>query len=91
MLTLSMSPQCREPDAATRVSELLKYQGQHALLRELQRWSVPPFPVSGHDLRRAGVSSGKEIGALLQQLRDQWKKSGYRMEKEELLSFIKKT
>ncbi|KAM5313459.1 CCA tRNA nucleotidyltransferase 1, mitochondrial isoform 1-T2 [Glossophaga mutica] len=82
---------CREPDAAARVSELLKYQGQHALLRELQRWSVPPFPVSGHDLRRAGVSSGKEIGALLQQLRDQWKKSGYRMEKEELLSFVKKT
>ncbi|XP_054450723.1 CCA tRNA nucleotidyltransferase 1, mitochondrial [Pteronotus mesoamericanus] len=81
---------CREPDAAARVCELLKYQGQQALLRELQRWSVPPFPVSGHDIRRAGVSSGKEIGALLQQLREQWKKSGYQMEKEELLSFIKR-
>lgn len=81
---------CREPDAAARVAELLKYQGERALLRELQRWSAPPFPVSGHDLRRAGVSSGKEIGALLQQLRDQWKRSGYRMEKEELLSFVRK-
>lgn len=86
-----MWPQCREPDAAARVAELLKYQGQHALLRELQGWSVPPFPVSGHDLRRAGVSSGKEIGVLLQQLRDQWKSSGYRMDKEELLSFVRKT
>ncbi|XP_036905434.1 CCA tRNA nucleotidyltransferase 1, mitochondrial isoform X2 [Sturnira hondurensis] len=81
---------CREPDAASRVSELLKYQGQHALLRELQHWSPPSFPVSGHDLRRAGVSSGKEIGALLQRLRDQWKESGYRMGKEELLSRIER-
>ncbi|XP_013216481.2 CCA tRNA nucleotidyltransferase 1, mitochondrial [Ictidomys tridecemlineatus] len=81
----------REPDAAARVCELLKYQGEHGLLREMQCWSVPPFPISGHDIRKVGISSGKEIGALLQQLREQWKKSGYRMEKEELLSHIKKT
>ncbi|EPQ17453.1 CCA tRNA nucleotidyltransferase 1, mitochondrial [Myotis brandtii] len=81
----------REPDAAARVWELLKYQGQPGLLRDLQQWSVPSFPVSGHDIRKAGISSGKEIGALLQQLRDQWKKSGYQMEKDELLSHIKKS
>lgn len=81
----------REPDATARVCELLKYQGEHALLKEMQQWSVPPFPVSGHDIRKVGISSGKEIGALLQQLREQWKKSGYQMEKDELLSYIKKT
>lgn len=47
--------------------------------------------MSGHDLRKEGVSSGREIGALLQQLRAQWKKSGYQMDKEELLSSIRKT
>ncbi|KAI2527960.1 CCA tRNA nucleotidyltransferase 1, mitochondrial isoform 2 [Homo sapiens] len=81
----------REPDATTRVCELLKYQGEHCLLKEMQQWSIPPFPVSGHDIRKVGISSGKEIGALLQQLREQWKKSGYQMEKDELLSYIKKT
>ncbi|XP_028628830.1 CCA tRNA nucleotidyltransferase 1, mitochondrial isoform X2 [Grammomys surdaster] len=81
----------REPDATARVCELLKYQGEHGLLKEMQQWSVPPFPVSGHDIRKVGISSGKEIGALLQQLREQWKKSGYQMEKDELLSYIKKT
>ncbi|KAL2803497.1 CCA tRNA nucleotidyltransferase 1, mitochondrial isoform 2 [Daubentonia madagascariensis] len=80
----------REPDASTRVCELLKYQGEHCLLKEMQQWSIPPFPVSGHDIRKVGISSGKEIGALLQQLREQWKKSGYQMEKDELLSYIKK-
>ncbi|KAM4821050.1 CCA tRNA nucleotidyltransferase 1, mitochondrial [Thomomys bottae] len=81
----------REPDASARVCELLKYQGEHGLLKDMERWSIPPFPVSGHDIRKVGISSGKEIGALLQQLREHWKKSGYQMEKEELLSYIKKT
>lgn len=92
-LRLSSVPacaQCREPDAKARVCELLKYQGEPSLLEEMQGWSIPPFPVSGHDLRKAGIVSGKEIGALLQQLRNQWKKSGYQMEKDELLSYIQK-
>nr|XP_003217863.3 PREDICTED: CCA tRNA nucleotidyltransferase 1, mitochondrial [Anolis carolinensis] len=80
----------REVDATSRICELLKYQGEEGLLHEMQQWSVPTFPVSGHDIRRTGISSGKEIGVLLQELRDQWKKSGYRMEKEELLSYVKK-
>ncbi|XP_029773904.1 CCA tRNA nucleotidyltransferase 1, mitochondrial isoform X1 [Suricata suricatta] len=81
----------RESDAMTRVCELLKYQGEHRLLEQMQQWCIPPFPVSGHDIRKVGISSGKEIGALLQQLREQWKKSGYQMEKDELLSYIKKS
>ncbi|XP_034962495.1 CCA tRNA nucleotidyltransferase 1, mitochondrial [Zootoca vivipara] len=80
----------REVDSASRICELLKYQGEGPLLKEMQQWSVPTFPVSGHDIRKMGISSGKEIGILLQQLRDTWKKSGYQMGKEELLSDVKK-
>lgn len=69
--------------------ELLKYQGELKLLAELSRWSIPRFPVSGHDLRKMGIASGKEIGATLQQLRDVWKRSRYRMEKDELLGYVK--
>ncbi|XP_032997079.1 CCA tRNA nucleotidyltransferase 1, mitochondrial [Lacerta agilis] len=79
----------REVDSASRICELLKYQGEGLLLKEMQQWSVPTFPVSGHDIRKMGISSGKEIGILLQQLRDTWKKSGYQMGKEELLSRVK--
>ncbi|XP_053157598.1 CCA tRNA nucleotidyltransferase 1, mitochondrial isoform X2 [Hemicordylus capensis] len=80
----------RESDAISSICELLKYQGEEHLLKEMQQWSVPTFPVSGHDIRKLGISSGKEIGVLLQQLRNQWKKSGYQMDKEELLSYVKK-
>ncbi|XP_070815770.1 CCA tRNA nucleotidyltransferase 1, mitochondrial [Chaetodon trifascialis] len=79
----------RELDSQTKVCELLKYQGEEKLLAELCRWSIPRFPVSGHDLRRMGVTSGKEIGATLQKLRDIWKRSHYQMDKDELLSYVK--
>ncbi|XP_071385621.1 CCA tRNA nucleotidyltransferase 1, mitochondrial [Centroberyx affinis] len=79
----------RELDSQSKVCELLKYQGEDKLLAELCRWSIPRFPVSGHDLRRLGITSGKEIGASLQELRDVWKKSRYQMDKEELLSHVK--
>ncbi|XP_074529474.1 CCA tRNA nucleotidyltransferase 1, mitochondrial-like [Halichoeres trimaculatus] len=79
----------RELDTKNKVCELLKYQGEEKLLAELCRWSTPRFPVSGHDLRRVGVTTGKEIGATLQELRDIWKKSHYQMDKDELLSYVK--
>lgn len=79
----------RELDSQSKVCELLKYQGEHKLLSELSRWSIPRFPISGHDLRKIGVTSGKEIGTTLQKLRDIWKKSHYQMDKDELLTYIK--
>ncbi|KAM3621316.1 uncharacterized protein V6R79_009423 [Siganus canaliculatus] len=79
----------RELDSQSKVCELLKYQGEEKVLAELCSWSIPRFPVSGHDLRRMGVTSGKEIGATLQKLRDVWKKSRYQMDKDELLSYVK--
>ncbi|CAG5984204.1 unnamed protein product [Menidia menidia] len=79
----------RELDSQSKLCELLKYQGERKLLSELLQWSMPRFPISGHDLRKVGVTSGKEIGATLQKLRDVWKKSRYQMDKDELLSHVK--
>ncbi|MGH0172424.1 UNVERIFIED_CONTAM: hypothetical protein FKN15_069698 [Acipenser sinensis] len=79
----------REPDVQSRIYELLKYQGEEQLLAEMEKWSIPRFPVSGHDLRKMGITSGKEIGAILQTLRDLWKKSGYQIDKDELLKDVK--
>ncbi|XP_040538168.1 CCA tRNA nucleotidyltransferase 1, mitochondrial isoform X1 [Gallus gallus] len=80
----------RETNTISKILELLKYQGEEQLLKEMQQWTVPTFPVSGHDLRKMGITCGKEIGSALQQLREEWKKSGYRMDKEELLSCMQK-
>ncbi|KAJ7998600.1 hypothetical protein DPEC_G00206580 [Dallia pectoralis] len=81
----------READAQSKVCELLKYQGEDKLLAEMSRWSIPRFPVSGHDLRKMGITSGKEIGTILQNLRDVWKKRRYQMDKDELLGNINRS
>ncbi|XP_053576901.1 CCA tRNA nucleotidyltransferase 1, mitochondrial [Bombina bombina] len=78
----------REPDAHKKICELLKYQGEEQLLRQMEVWTLPRFPVSGHDLRRLGISSGKEIGHILQELKVRWKESGYQISKEELLDTV---
>ncbi|XP_056381008.1 CCA tRNA nucleotidyltransferase 1, mitochondrial isoform X2 [Hyla sarda] len=81
----------RETDAHKKVCELLKYQGEERLLRQMEQWTLPRFPVSGHDLRRMGISSGKEIGRILQELRESWKESGYQTGKEELLNSVSRS
>ncbi|KAG8536131.1 hypothetical protein GDO81_027050, partial [Engystomops pustulosus] len=81
----------RETDAHRKVCELLKYQGEERLLAQMERWTLPRFPVSGHDLRRMGISSGKEIGRILQELRERWKESGYQAGKEELLNTVSRS
>lgn len=78
----------RETDAHNKVCELLKYQGEERLLRRMEQWTLPRFPVSGHDLRRMGISSGKEIGKILQELKERWKESSYQADKEELLNNV---
>ncbi|KAG8436082.1 hypothetical protein GDO86_007257 [Hymenochirus boettgeri] len=78
----------REPDTQKKICELLKYQGEEQLFRKMESWTLPRFPVSGHDLRRMGISSGKDIGRILQELRDRWKDSGYQESKEELLNSL---
>ncbi|TRZ23315.1 hypothetical protein HGM15179_003801 [Zosterops borbonicus] len=79
-----------EANTNAKIFELLKYQGEEQLLKEMQEWTVPSFPISGHHLQKMGMSFGKEIGTALQQLRDEWKKCGCHMDKEELLSCLKK-
>uniref|UniRef100_A0A4W5QG71 tRNA nucleotidyltransferase/poly(A) polymerase RNA and SrmB- binding domain-containing protein n=1 Tax=Hucho hucho TaxID=62062 RepID=A0A4W5QG71_9TELE len=59
-----------EVDAQSKVCQLLKYQGEDKLLAEMSRWSIPRFPASRHDLRKMGITSGKKIGTILQNLRD---------------------
>jgi len=46
---------------------------------------IPKFPVNGNDIKAIGMS-GKAIGESLDFLRDIWVKSGYNMDKTELMS-----
>lgn len=48
----------------------------------------PVFPVSGDDLRAAGIPPGPEMGETLRRLEDAWVDSRFRLTKDRLLSQV---
>ncbi|KAJ1349065.1 hypothetical protein KIN20_004509 [Parelaphostrongylus tenuis] len=55
-------------------------------INSLEKWPIPVFPVKGLDLMTAGVKSGPKMRLTLSYLFDMWKKSRFKMSKQELLS-----
>ncbi len=49
------------------------------------RWQAPRFPLSGHDLMALGKIEGPDIGAALKRLEQEWVKSGFGLDREQLL------
>lgn len=67
--------------------ELLKYQGHIDLLHQLQSWSIPTFPLNMWDLGQHGLLSTQQCSRCLRLLKEQWRNTGYRMNKDQLIEF----
>lgn len=52
-------------------------------------WTPPEFPLSGKDLKAAGVEPGPRMGKALQALEALWIRSGFSADKEKLLTALK--
>jgi poly(A) polymerase len=48
-----------------------------ALLRLAEDWKIPAFPLRGQDLVEAGVPPGREVGRLLEAVRQWWEASDF--------------
>lgn len=67
------------------VMELAALRLEDDMLRSmLAVWTVPVFPVSGHDVMALGCS-GVEVGRRLKKLKDAWSQSDYALSAAELL------
>lgn len=58
------------------------------LLKRLENWQKPEFPIAGKDLIAAGVEKGKAIGEKLAELEYIWIESDFQMSRDQLLSKI---
>jgi tRNA nucleotidyltransferase/poly(A) polymerase len=56
------------------------------LLRFVEKWERPVFPLNGDDLRGSGLKQGKRIGELLAELESQWIESGFAPGRDALLA-----
>jgi len=52
-------------------------------------WQQPTFPLTGKDLKKAGVAAGPEMGRAMKALEALWVRSGFSVDKEKLLIALK--
>ena len=55
-------------------------------LAAAERFDPPDFPVSGADLKDAGIAAGPAMGEALDRLRRIWAASGFVMTREALIA-----
>ncbi|WP_048648385.1 CCA tRNA nucleotidyltransferase [Nitratireductor soli] len=72
--------------AVTDDTALAEAAGFARLLKLLDGWEKPSFPLSGNDLTKLGLEPGKELGALLATLEDAWVESGFALKRDALLA-----
>lgn len=51
-------------------------------------FAAPVFPVTGTDLKQAGIPASREMGGILRRLEDAWVDSRFRLSKAELLAQV---
>jgi len=68
-----------------KIQALAELQGQGKMADHASTANVPAFPVTGADLIAKGMKPGPEMGATLNDLKQQWKQSNFKASKEELL------
>ena len=71
--------------AAQDDGALIEAGGNARLLRFLDAWQRPVFPVKGSDLTALGIQPGPGVGETLRTLEEAWIESGFSMDRESLM------
>ena len=51
---------------------------------------IPKFPVTGNDLLKRGVQSGKKVGEILKKIEKKWIENNFEINNEEIKDLIKR-
>ena len=65
---------------------LLKIQGQNAFIKDVEKFTMPIFPITGQDLIAKGMKTGPGLGQTLSMLKGLWKNSRFKLTKNDLLA-----
>lgn len=67
---------------------MLEAAGYSKLLKRLDAWEKPNFPISGKDLMEKGYEAGTQLGDKLRELEDKWVESNFLIERDALLNEV---
>jgi poly(A) polymerase len=71
--------------AVTDNGALVEAGGYSRLLKFVDKWTAPKFPLKGVDLQKIGVPAGPEMGKLLKRLEEEWVEADFRLDGGALL------
>tara|TARA_B100000686_G_C16671257_1_gene906593 strand:+ start:53 stop:1297 length:1245 start_codon:yes stop_codon:yes gene_type:complete len=60
------------------------------ILSTISRTSIPEFPVTGSDLLKQGVKSGRNVGKILKKIEKKWIENNFEIDHEEIKILVKK-
>ena len=72
--------------AAQDDSAMIEAGGYSKLLRYLERWQKPVFPLKGGDLVALGAETDKRLGDALKTIEDEWLNGGFQQDRDALLA-----
>ena len=74
------------PEVVRQILLPKSFPAQSGWLMEVSTWQKPMFPVSGADLIARGDRPGEEMGKTLKKLESRWVRSGFQLDKQQLLT-----
>ena len=60
------------------------------VFNKIDKILIPKFPISGNDLIKRGVKSGKNIGEILKKIEQIWLKNNFKIENHQINALVKK-
>ena len=61
-----------------------------SILSKINKTEIPKLPITGDDLLKKGVPSGKKVGEILKKIEKKWIENNFHIDKEEMNLLIKK-
>jgi len=74
-----------DTNAKEKILELLKYQYHLNEIKQLIDWNISNFPISGKMLALKDIKQGPNYKIILNELRQEWKKSHFKATESQLL------
>ncbi len=71
-------------------SNKIKSQDILQLIKYINLYKVPKFPISGDDLKKYGYKSGQKLGLTLKSLEEKWIENNFFLDKKEVKQYLNK-
>ena len=67
-----------------------KYLELNQILKKIENTNIPEFPITGKDLLKHGLKSGKKIGEAIKTIEKHWIENNFNLKNDQLKNLLKR-